>query len=88
MDPVWMKVLEQVPGLGVLVWVVMYFLTHMKQVAEIVREDDRRNAEMLREVLNKNTAQLERNTELLGRNTHALDKHPIHQKNGALCNER
>lgn len=67
MDPIWQKIIEQVPSLSVLVWVVVYFLRHMKDVVQMAIKG-------LHDVFERNTIALERNTEQLGKSVYVIDR--------------
>lgn len=75
MDQLWLEIVKQVPQLGVLVWVVTYFLRHMENVAKIVRESDERSATKLADVMQRNTVSMDQNTTALGKNSYLIDKY-------------
>ena len=80
MDQIWLEIMKQVPQLGVLVWIVTYFLKHMEKVAQIVRDSDEKIAIHLMDVTAKNTVSLDRNTEALGKSSYLIEKYTV---NGA-----
>lgn len=67
MDPILQKIIEQVPSLSVLVWVVVYFLRHMKDVVQMAIDG-------LHDVFERNTTALDRNTEQLGKSVYVIDR--------------
>lgn len=74
MDQMWVEVIRQSPSVGFMVFIVVYFVRSLKDIANIFREGDKKNAEMLKTVVDKNTTSLDRNTEMLGRYSYAIEK--------------
>jgi len=82
MDPIWQKIIEQAPSLGVLVWVVVYFLRHMKDIAAVAIKG-------LHDVFERNTDALNRNTEQLGKSVYVIDReNAAQQQNGRVRHVR
>lgn len=86
MDPLWQKVAEQVPNLGALIWMVVYFLKHIRETADRLSAHDEKNATVLAQhqektaailadVIERNTTSSDRNTEIIGRAVYVIEKH-------------
>ena len=77
-DSTWLEVAKQVPSLGVLVWLVVYFLKHIKSVADVIAVADERNVDRVRELVeNCNGYQrelTEQTIECIHKNTSALER--------------
>lgn len=61
------NVFSQVPSLGVVVWLVIYFLNHLKSTKEQEREFIRDLAEKINAAMHSNAEAITRNTEALVR---------------------
>lgn len=85
MDTHWVDVAKQVPSLGVLVWLVVYFLRHMKEMSESTKDIASSCHDFQKELTNENHAvmnrmasTLDKNTDALGRALFIMDKHARH----------
>lgn len=77
------EIIKQIPSLGCLAWLVVYFLKHMRETVATFREGENEKKAVLQEIIDKNADAFDRMTEALGKNSYLLDKH---YSNGRVVN--